>query len=242
MTMHTQKSSTPTQTVLRRRAAVLAAGMGASVALGTGVALAASGSPAQQGDVFAVRTADSLSQTLRTQAESQQKEAVTKAAEAAVQKRAADKAAADRAKRAAAVNAPSPAGWIKPVDHYTKGSSFGISGTHWSNKHSGQDFTVPAGIPVKAVHTGTVVTAGWGGAYGNNVVIKHGEGAYTHYAHLSKINVRVGQAVNTGQEIGKSGSTGNSTGPHLHFETRTAPVYGHAVEPVTFMASRGVTL
>jgi murein DD-endopeptidase MepM/ murein hydrolase activator NlpD len=101
---------------------------------------------------------------------------------------------------------------------------------------------VPTGTSVKAVHTGTVVTAGWGGAYGNNIVIKHGPGVYTQYGHFSKLGVHAGQVVKTGQEIGKSGSTGNSTGPHLHFETRTAPVYGYAIEPLKFMRSKGVIL
>ncbi|MGP3924003.1 M23 family metallopeptidase [Streptomyces sp. 8N616] len=251
MTKHAQKTSTPSKNVLRRRAGVLAVGMGASVVLGTGVALAAAGGSAPQGgEVFALNTATSLSHVVKAQAEGQKKAADTKAAvakkaaaaKAAAAKRAADKAAADRKKRAALKPVVTPASWVKPVDKYVKGSTFGLGGNMWSNKHSGQDLVVPTGTSVKAVHTGTVVDAGWGGAYGNNVVIKHADRTYTQYAHLSKLNVHVGQAVTTGQEIGKSGSTGNSTGPHLHFETRTAPVYGHAIEPLKFMRDKGVAL
>jgi murein DD-endopeptidase MepM/ murein hydrolase activator NlpD len=257
MTKHAQKTSTPSKNVLRRRAGVLAVGMGASVVLGTGVALAAAGGSAPQGgEVFALNTATSLSHVVKAQAEGQKKAADTKAAvakkaaaakkaavaKAAAAKRAADKAAADRKKRAALKPVVTPASWVKPVDKYVKGSTFGLGGNMWSSKHSGQDLVVPTGTSVKAVHTGTVVDAGWGGAYGNNVVIKHADRTYTQYAHLSKLNVHVGQAVTTGQEIGKSGSTGNSTGPHLHFETRTAPVYGHAIEPLKFLRDKGVAL
>ncbi|MEU0171415.1 M23 family metallopeptidase [Streptomyces iakyrus] len=134
----------------------------------------------------------------------------------------------------------SPAAWVKPLDKYTKGAPFGRGGRMWTNKHSGQDLAAPSGTAVKAANRGTVVEAGWGGSYGNNIVIKHGDRIYTQYAHLSKIGVRVGQSVKTGQEIGKVGSTGNSTGPHLHFEVRTAPVYGSAVEPLKFLRGKGV--
>ncbi|MGP4003312.1 M23 family metallopeptidase [Streptomyces sp. 8N706] len=248
MPKHAQTSN-PSTSVLRRRAAVLAGGMGISVALGSGVALAAADAPAAQDDVFAVKTAGSLSQAVQAQADGQHKAAAAQAAakaeaekraaaKADAQKRAAAKAVADRKKRAAKL--ANPATWVKPVEHYAKGSTFGLGGSHWANKHSGQDFVVPTGTSVKAAHSGTVVEAGWGGSYGNNIVIKHGDRTYTQYGHLSQLGVSQGQTVKTGQEIGKSGSTGNSTGPHLHFETRTAPVYGFAVDPVKFLRDHGV--
>jgi murein DD-endopeptidase MepM/ murein hydrolase activator NlpD len=104
---------------------------------------------------------------------------------------------------------------------------------------------VPIGTNVVAAHGGTVVKAGPNGAgdgpaYGNAIVIKHGNGLYTQYAHLSRVDVKVGQVVTTGQHIGLSGNTGNSTGPHLHFEVRTTPNYGSAVNPVTFLRAHGV--
>jgi murein DD-endopeptidase MepM/ murein hydrolase activator NlpD len=92
------------------------------------------------------------------------------------------------------------------------------------------------------VHSGTVVTAGWGGAYGNNIVIKHANGTYSQYGHLSKIQVRVGESVGKGERIALSGNTGNSSGPHLHFEIRKTPVYGSAVNPLTFLRHHGVSV
>ncbi|MET9364649.1 M23 family metallopeptidase [Streptomyces sp. NPDC006632] len=152
--------------------------------------------------------------------------------------------AATAAKRAAAAKAAS---WVHPVQRYTLSASFGLGGTMWSHKHSGQDFAVPTGTPVSAAHAGTVVKAGPigggdGPAYGNAVVIRHANNTYSQYAHLSKINVRIGQSVATGERIALSGSTGNSSGPHLHFEIRTTPHYGSAVNPVAFLRTVGVTV
>ena len=84
--------------------------------------------------------------------------------------------------------------------------------------HSGVDIAAKHGTAVYAYSDGKVVEAGWNGAYGLNVVIDHGSGLKTRYAHLSKIYVKVGQRVTTAQRIGAVGSTGRSTGSHLHFE------------------------
>ncbi|MDI9886082.1 M23 family metallopeptidase [Streptomyces sp. HNM0645] len=137
--------------------------------------------------------------------------------------------------------------WVKPVSGYTLTASFNQGGAMWSNKHSGQDFAVPVGTPVKAASGGVVVKAGPNGggdgpAYGNAIVIKHANGKYSQYAHLSKINVHVGQSVNTGKLIALSGNTGNSSGPHLHFEIRTTPNYGSALNPANFLRAQGVTI
>ncbi|MEU8465847.1 M23 family metallopeptidase [Streptomyces sp. NPDC029003] len=137
--------------------------------------------------------------------------------------------------------------WTKPVKGYTLSATFGKGGTMWSHKHSGQDFAVRVGTPVKAAATGTVVKAGPNGggdgpAYGNAVVIKHANNTYSQYAHLSKIQVRIGQKVSANQQIALSGNTGNSSGPHLHFEIRTTPNYGSAINPVAFLRSVGVSV
>ncbi|MEU8351004.1 M23 family metallopeptidase, partial [Streptomyces sp. NPDC048845] len=215
--------------------------LGATAVLGTGAALAqddAQAEPAANAAKTSGTGTASVTKSVEAQADAQRKAADSKAAaEKAAEERAAEKAAADRSKRENLAKS-----WVKPVDDYTKGSTFGIGGDRWANKHSGQDFVASTGTPVKAAHGGTVVTAGWGGSYGNNVVIKHDANTYTQYGHLSKIDVKVGQQLTTGQEIGKVGSTGNSTGPHLHFETRTTPNYGSGVEPVHFLKERGVTL
>ncbi|MCC9740140.1 M23 family metallopeptidase [Streptomyces sp. MNU89] len=247
-------------TPLRRRAAFMAAGVGATAVLGTGVALGTqgeTGNPAPQTGMTSAATSKSGIKALTAQAEAQKKAAEGKAAAEAAAAERAGQEAADRSERKAAPEAAkapakaeapvkaaakAPASWVKPVDGYVKGSTFGIGGDRWANKHSGQDFAAPTGTSVKTVHQGTVVQAGWGGAYGNNIVVKHDAGTFTQYAHLSKITVPVGTQVTTGQEIGKVGSTGNSTGPHLHFETRTTPNYGSGIDPVAFLKQRGVTL
>jgi murein DD-endopeptidase MepM/ murein hydrolase activator NlpD len=89
---------------------------------------------------------------------------------------------------------------------------------------------------------GTVVEAGWGGSYGNQVVIKMNDGTYTQYGHLSSVGVSVGQQVTPGQQIGLSGATGNVTGAHLHFEARTSPEYGSDIDPVAYLRSHGVNV
>lgn len=162
----------------------------------------------------------------------------------------AQQAGAQAAVAAAAAKpaAPKPAGtWEKPVSKYTLSATFGKGGSMWSHKHSGQDFAVPVGTPVDAVSAGTVVKAGPNGggdgpAYGNAVVIKHANNTYSQYAHLSKIQVKIGQKVAMGKQIALSGNTGNSSGPHLHFEIRTTPNYGSAVNPVSFLRQFGVSV
>ncbi|MFE0176082.1 M23 family metallopeptidase [Streptomyces sp. NPDC059002] len=222
------KSHHPRPSMFRTRAAVVAAGIGASAVLGAGVSVAADG--AESGGALPGVAVNSLE------------------AQAAAQAKAADKAQKDAARKAADAKKAAEAkaaSWVDPVNNYTLSASFGLGGSMWSHKHSGQDFAVPIGTPVESVHGGTVVKAGPNGAgdgpaYGNAVVIKHADGTYSQYAHLSQVDVRVGQAVGTGQRIALSGNTGNSSGPHLHFEIRTTPNYGSAVDPVAFLRSEGV--
>lgn len=123
------------------------------------------------------------------------------------------------------------------------GTRYHASGAHWSKGyHTGVDFPVPTGTPVKAVAAGQVVAAGWGGSFGYQVVIRHADGRYSQYAHLSAISVKAGRPVTAGQRIGRSGSTGNSTGPHLHFEVRTGPGFGSDIDPVAYLRSGGVRI
>ncbi|MGW0627654.1 transglycosylase family protein [Streptomyces sp. NPDC002758] len=129
---------------------------------------------------------------------------------------------------------------VAPVNA-SMGTPYHQAGAHWSKGyHTGVDFPVPTGTSVKAVGAGHVVDAGWGGSYGYQVVIRHADGRYTQYAHLSAISVKAGQSVSTGQRIGRSGSTGNATGPHLHFEVRTGPGFGMDVDPVAYLRAGGV--
>ncbi|MEU1182367.1 transglycosylase family protein [Streptomyces sp. NPDC005820] len=131
---------------------------------------------------------------------------------------------------------------VAPVAAAT-GTPYHATGSSWSKGyHTGVDFPVPTGTSVKAVASGKVVSAGWGGSFGYQVVIRHADGRYTQYAHLSAISVRDGQSVGGGQRIGRSGSTGNSTGPHLHFEVRTGPGFGSDVDPLAYLRAGGVRI
>ncbi|MFG2292898.1 transglycosylase family protein [Streptomyces sp. NPDC048603] len=133
-------------------------------------------------------------------------------------------------------------GYTAPVDA-SVGTSYGVPGSSWSSGyHTGIDFPVPTGTSVKSVGPGEVVSAGWAGAYGYQVVIRHADGKFSQYAHLSALSVQSGQQVGGGQRIGRSGSTGNSTGPHLHFEVRTGPGYGSDVNPLRYLRGHGVSI
>ncbi|RUX47327.1 M23 family metallopeptidase [Mesorhizobium sp. M4A.F.Ca.ET.020.02.1.1] len=98
--------------------------------------------------------------------------------------------------------------------------------------HSGMDFRAPMGMPAKVTAAGVVTKAGWNGGYGRMVEVDHGNGFATRYGHLSEIDVTVGQKLAAGDIIGKTGSSGRSTGPHLHYEVRHN---GDAVDPLRFL-------
>ncbi|OQQ19355.1 peptidase [Streptomyces sp. M41(2017)] len=134
-------------------------------------------------------------------------------------------------------------GYTLPVDGAVIGTNYKVAGSMWSSGyHTGTDFVVPTGTTIKSIAAGTVVSAGWGGAYGNQVVIQHADGRYSQYAHMSSLSVSAGQTVTEGQQIGLSGATGNVTGPHLHFEIRTTPDYGSDIDPVAYLRSHGVAV
>ncbi|MFD9334324.1 transglycosylase family protein [Streptomyces sp. NPDC060028] len=137
---------------------------------------------------------------------------------------------------------PAAGGFFAPVDAGL-GTAYRIAGSSWSSGyHTGVDFPVATGTTVKAVGSGEVVSAGWAGAYGYQVVIRHGDGRYSQYAHLSALGVKAGSKVSGGQRIGRSGSTGNTTGPHLHFEMRTGPGYGTDIDPLKYLRGHGVDI
>ncbi|MFF3721319.1 transglycosylase family protein [Streptomyces erythrochromogenes] len=143
---------------------------------------------------------------------------------------------------ASAQQKPAAGGFSAPVDA-ALGTAYRVSGSSWSSGyHTGVDFPVATGTTVKSVGPGQVVSAGWAGAYGYQVVIRHTDGRYSQYAHLSALGVKSGQQVSGGQRIGRSGSTGNSTGPHLHFEIRSGPGYGSDVDPLKYLRSHGVRI
>ncbi|GHB18565.1 peptidase [Streptomyces viridiviolaceus] len=213
-------------------------------------ALAAESEVEQSGLTPVITIGDSIADEIDAQAAAQkqaaQDAAAREAAEEAARERAAQAAeeareAKERAAREAERKrlntfvAPITASYVSTA--YQAGSSLWSSGSH-----TGIDFHAASGTSVHSVGTGTVVEAGWGGAYGNQVVIKMHDGTYTQYGHLSSIGVSVGQTVTPGQQIGLSGATGNVTGPHLHFEARTSPEYGSDMDPVAYLRSHGVNV
>ena len=115
-------------------------------------------------------------------------------------------------------------------------------GRRGSSVHKGIDIRMPTGTPFKAAKDGTVVFAGRSGGYGNLAVIRHADGTYTKYGHAQSLNVRPGQQVRAGEEIGKVGSTGNSSGPHLHFEVRQGDWRtGPAIDPRPLLEGASTT-
>ncbi|GGY37169.1 peptidase [Streptomyces omiyaensis] len=157
--------------------------------------------------------------------------------------RSAERAAAPAAAASTGSSAQTAStGWVAPVSGGIS-TPYRASGSMWSSGyHTGADFIASSGTTVRAVGAGTVVSAGWSGAYGNEVVIQHADGNYSQYAHLSSLSVSAGQSVDGGQQIGLSGSTGNSTGPHLHFEIRTSPSYGADIDPLAYLRQHGVSI
>ncbi len=127
-----------------------------------------------------------------------------------------------------AVGAPSAAGLVWPVS----GPITSGFGPRWGRMHEGIDISGASGTPIAAAASGTVIIAGWSGGYGNLVVIDHGNGISTAYAHNSSIAVGVGQSVGQGTIIAGMGTTGHSTGVHCHFEVR---VNGSAVDPLGYL-------
>ena len=243
---------------LTRRSAHVA---GVTALATTGV-LGTLASPATAADSEAARTVETgltqaitldatLAEQLDAQARAQHQQAAAAArakakaaaeakakAEARAKEIREEKARAARAAERARLNA-----FHLPVAGSYVTTGYKSGGALWSSgSHSGVDFRAASGSTVVAVGAGTVVEAGWGGAYGNNVVLRMADGTYTQYGHLSSITVSVGQSVTSGQRIGLSGSTGNSTGPHLHFEARTTPEYGSDMDPVAYLRSHGVNV
>ncbi|MEU5366363.1 M23 family metallopeptidase [Streptomyces sp. NPDC005925] len=239
------------------RSTARAAGVAALAATGVvgtlaAPALAAEPAAEQTGLTPVVTIGDSVADEIEAQVAAQQRaadlaEAERKAVEAAREKAA--KAAEEAAERARAAKERAARAaerkrlntYVAPVAGSYVSTGYRSGGAVWSSgSHTGIDFHAAGGTPVQAVGPGTVVEAGWGGAYGNQVVIRMNDGTYTQYGHLSSVEVSVGRQVTPGTPIGLSGATGNVTGPHLHFEARTGQEYGSDIDPVAYLRSHGV--
>ncbi|MFD0275995.1 M23 family metallopeptidase [Kitasatospora sp. NPDC127111] len=139
--------------------------------------------------------------------------------------------------------APAPAPeWSAPVPGAPTSNPYGVANPEYAaGYHTGVDFAVAPGTPLLAVGNATVVSAGWDGAYGKEVVLRLADGRYAQYAHMSRISVHAGDRVSAAEQIGASGNTGNSTGPHLHFEIRSSNHYGAVINPIAYLSGHGVT-
>jgi murein DD-endopeptidase MepM/ murein hydrolase activator NlpD len=129
--------------------------------------------------------------------------------------------------------------WVLPTTNYHLTAGFGDVSSLWSSFHTGLDFAAPTGTPIVSVANGTVTYVGYDGSYGNKVVVALDDGTVTWYCHMTEFAVSVGDRVLQGEQLGTVGSTGNTTGPHLHFEVH--PDGGDPVDPVPFLEDHGVT-
>jgi murein DD-endopeptidase MepM/ murein hydrolase activator NlpD len=215
---------------------------------------AAESSVEQTGLTQTITIGDSVADQIGAQAAAQQQAADEAAArekaEAAAKQRAEEAAEKAKKEREAKARAAREAERKRLLNSYTApiagsyvSTGYKAGGAVWSSgSHTGIDFHAASGTAVHAVGAGTVVEAGWGGAYGNEVVIKMNDGTYTQYGHMSSLGVSVGQTVTPGQQIGLSGATGNVTGAHLHFEARTSAEYGSDIDPLSYLRSHGVNV
>ena len=112
-------------------------------------------------------------------------------------------------------------------------ATFGQGGNRWAHDHTGLDFAAPIGTRIGAVMKGVVIFADWAGPYGRQVQIRHEDGTVTWYNHMSKFSVTVGETVYAGDQVGAVGMTGNTTGPHMHFEVQ--PDGGPAIDPTPWL-------
>ncbi len=135
----------------------------------------------------------------------------------------------DSQPRVIAVGVKEKPAYMVPVEDYVFTSPFG---PRWGRSHEGIDLAVSTGTPVAAAADGVVIQSGWNGGYGISIYVDHGNGIITRYGHLSQAYAQVGRSVKQGETIGLSGNTGNSTGPHLHFEIR---IGDEAVNPVNYV-------
>lgn len=129
--------------------------------------------------------------------------------------------------------------WILPLEGYRLSARFGASSGLWSSTHTGQDLSAPVGTPIVAIANGTITETGYDGSYGNKTVLTLEDGTEIWFCHQSSIGVEPGDRVTQGDQIGEVGSTGNSTGPHLHIEVR--PGGGDPIDPNYAFIQHGIT-
>ena len=227
------KSHMPVVTSAATLAVVAVSGLNIPRALGSvhgegtaSLSLASSSAQAKADALRAQIRAEQAARASRLQRAVDQASAVS----AAAQRQAAARTAAIAAEKARPK-------WVLPVLGFRLTAGFGESSGLWSHRHTGQDFACPTGTPVRAVGDGVIIFAGWDGAYGRKIIVRHADGLETWYAHLSAF-VRTSGKVQAGDVIGKVGSSGNTTGPHLHFEVRPSP--DDPIPPLQWLRQHGV--
>ena len=243
----------------RHRLSVLPSAIGivALVAAGTGAVAAGEDSPGPRA-VTAAAQARAISNGTDAQgyvdggsdreaaiSRDSERQALQDAAEVRLQRAAEEQAAERNAElkelgRAAEARAGEIAenAWVLPTTGYRLTARFGMAGGLWSSDHTGLDFAAPAGTPIVAVANGTVTETGDAGAYGNRTIMTLDDGTEIYYCHQTTIGVQPGDKVTSGQQIGTVGTTGNSTGPHLHLEVR--PGGGDPVDPFQALTFHGL--
>lgn len=184
------------------------------------------------------RAAEEKAAAENASAEAKKQQDAAEAEVAAAKKKAAEEA---KEKAEALRLAKLAASYAIPTSSYTITSTFGEAGSLWSSGyHTGLDFAAPTGTPIKAIHSGTIKSAGWSGSYGYRTVLELEDGTELWFCHQSSIGVGVGQKVTTGDTIGRVGATGNVTGPHLHLEVHTSD--GAGIDPMSWLRARGLTV
>ncbi|MEV4261060.1 M23 family metallopeptidase [Kribbella sp. NPDC049584] len=165
------------------------------------------------------------------------------AAKAAAAKKAADSAKAlaaakkEALAKAAAIAKAAPK-IVLPTTGYHLTARFNQAGGRWAHNHTGLDFAAPMGTPVRSVMAGEVIQADFEGAYGRQVKVRHADGTVTSYSHMEEFDVSVGDSVQAGTMVGRIGMTGNTTGPHVHFEV--LPGGGAPIDPEPWLRNHGL--
>lgn len=162
-------------------------------------------------------------------------QAAAKAAAAAKAK--ADAKAAAEAKADAIAKAAAPK-VVLPTTGFRLTARFGQGGSNWARNHTGLDFAAPLGTPIRSVLAGEVIAAEYAGAYGRQAKVRHADGTVTTYSHMSEFTVSPGDSVAAGDQVGSIGVTGNTTGPHLHFEVLLGG--SEQVNPEPWLSDHGV--
>lgn len=252
---HRGRHRAQTQTRTRR---VLHPGFIVPAAAATAIVVTASGASVAQSDPVTFELSAAQVSTARTQAAdevAEQADLTSRRQQVAIQAAAfegrtdaSERAARDKARKALKVKQKAEAAakarakaeragktWVQPIKGARFTSGFGM---RWGRLHAGNDFSCPVGTPVKAMSKGKVTLAGAEGGYGNKVEITYWDGTVSYYAHLSSMNVSVGETVLPGDVVARSGNTGRSTGPHLHLEIH--PGGGGPVNPAPWLTAKGL--